>query len=181
MFSTRPCSLAWCLLSCVYSETVFGFLGFHLEVVTLLIWSLINSAAFQSALTLTWLLHPSRRSTIATSSAAPAPLKAFHMKPADLLRPCGPLGSPASVLCSLAACVSSCLCCMSLGLHFSLSSDSCLISLRLRKRRAQRINRRTNWPDWKASAAPRGSNSRLPSWGSDGVFLDVRLHLRGLR
>lgn len=36
----------------------------------MLIWSLINSAGFHSALTLTQLLHPSHSSTIAVSSAA---------------------------------------------------------------------------------------------------------------
>lgn len=52
IFSNDPYSPPLCLLSGVY-EPVFGFLGFHLEVVTLLIWNLINSAVFQSALTLT--------------------------------------------------------------------------------------------------------------------------------
>lgn len=37
---------------------------------------------------LTYLLHPSWSLTIAMSSAAPALLKAFHVKPAGLLRPC---------------------------------------------------------------------------------------------
>lgn len=36
----------------------------------MLIWKLINSAVFQSALTLTWRLHPSPSATIAASSAA---------------------------------------------------------------------------------------------------------------
>lgn len=133
--SNGPCSLALCLLSGVY-ESVFGFLGFHLEVVTLLIWNLINSAAFQSALTLTQRLHPSWSSTIAVSSSAPAPLKAFHMKPADLLGPrwwrgwserwCG--AAEQHVCWGLTS--------MSSGLPRTLSSllsDGCLICLQLRK------------------------------------------------
>lgn len=95
------CNIFKCTLNGV-DEPVFGFLGFHLEVVTLLIWNLINSAVLQSALTLTRRLHPSRSSTIAVSSAA----KSFShetCRPAEAALVAGLVC--ASVRCSLAACV----------------------------------------------------------------------------